>query len=69
MSNTSEPVLIRPSQAALMLSVSRSTVYELIASGTLPSVRVGDRMIRVPVSAIRRMAQSAMAPEADDDAR
>jgi len=65
MSNTSEPVLIRPSQAALMLSVSRSTVYELIASGALPSVKVGDRMIRIPVAAIRRMAQPAL----DEDAR
>jgi excisionase family DNA binding protein len=55
--NWSEPVLIRPAHAARMLSVSRSTVYELIASGQLPSVKVGDRMIRVPIAAILRMAQ------------
>jgi len=65
MANTAEPILIRPSQAALLLSVSRSTVYELIASGQLPSVKVGDRMIRVPVAAIRRMAESAT----NEDAR
>jgi excisionase family DNA binding protein len=58
-------VLVTVQEAARMLSLSRSTVYELIASGALPSVRVGDRMIRVPVAAIRRMAQ----PATDEDAR
>jgi excisionase family DNA binding protein len=65
MSNTAEPVLIRPSQAALMLSVSRSTIYELIASGALPSVKVGDRLLRVPAEAIRRMAK--LPPQAETD--
>jgi excisionase family DNA binding protein len=57
MSNTTEPVLIRPSQAALMLSVSRSTIYQLIASGSLRSVRLEGRMIRVPMAAIRELAE------------
>ncbi len=53
-----EQILVRPVDAAAMLSVSRSSVYELIASGALPSVRVG-RMLRVPVAAIRRLAEQA----------
>ena len=61
--NTAEPMLIRPSQAARLLSVSRSTIYELISSGALPSVKVGDRMIRVPMAAILRMAQPAASDE------
>jgi excisionase family DNA binding protein len=52
-------LMVRPVEAAVMLSISRSSVYELIASGALPSVRVGGRMVRIPVAAIRRMAESA----------
>jgi len=52
-------LMVRPVEAAAMLSISRSSVYELIASGALPSVRVGGRMVRIPVAAIRRMAESA----------
>jgi len=36
-----EPLLVKPSMAAEMLSVSRSTVYEMMASGELPSLKVG----------------------------
>jgi len=52
-------LMVRPVEAAAMLSISRSSVYELIASGALPSVRVGGRMVRIPVAAIHRMAESA----------
>jgi excisionase family DNA binding protein len=40
-----------------MLSVSRSTIYQLIASGSLRSVRLEGRMIRVPMAAIRELAE------------
>ncbi len=39
-----------------MLSISRSSAYELIAAGTIPSVRLG-RMVRVPLEAIRRIVE------------
>jgi excisionase family DNA binding protein len=58
-------LMVRPVEAAAMLSISRSSVYELIASGALPSVRVGARMVRVPVAAIRRMVDRAQ-PATDD---
>jgi excisionase family DNA binding protein len=58
-------LMVRPVEAAAMLSISRSSVYELVASGALPSVRIGGRMVRIPVAAIRRMAESAT----DGDAR
>ncbi len=58
-----EQILVRPIEAAEMLSMSRSSVYELIASGALPSVRVG-RMLRVPVAAIKRLAEQAEAQSA-----
>jgi excisionase family DNA binding protein len=57
-----DPLFVRPSQAAAMLSLSRAKVYQLIAEGTLPSVRLGGS-IRVPVSALRELDTSARATE------
>jgi excisionase family DNA binding protein len=59
MTGKPDVLMVRPVEAAAMLSISRSSVYELVASGALPSVRVGGRMVRIPVAAIRRMAESA----------
>lgn len=36
-----EPLLLRPDEVARRLSISRAAVYRLIASGTIPSVRLG----------------------------
>ena len=36
-----EKLLFRPSEAAEVLGLSRSTVYALVARGELPAVRVG----------------------------
>jgi len=47
-----EPLLLRPSETAQMIGISRSRVYELISSGVLPSIRVGG-VVRVPVDALR----------------
>jgi len=50
-----EPATIRlalsPEQAAAALGVGRTTVYQLIASGRLRSLRVGRRRI-VPMAAL-----------------
>jgi excisionase family DNA binding protein len=46
-----QPALVTIKQAALMLSLGRSTVYELIADGRLEVVHVG-RSVRVPVEAL-----------------
>ncbi len=42
---------LTPTEAAEALSLSRTTVYELIRNGTLPVVRVGRRML-LPVRAL-----------------
>jgi excisionase family DNA binding protein len=47
-----ERLMLRPTEAAEALGVSRSKAYELIASGELPVVRVGG-CVRVPVAALR----------------
>jgi len=47
-----EALLLTPEQAARRLSVGRTTVYALMASGELQSVNIG-RCRRVPLSALR----------------
>lgn len=46
-----EPLLLRVDEAAEALALSRTKVYELMASGELESVKVG-RSRRVPRSAL-----------------
>lgn len=47
-----EPLLVRVEEAARILSLSRSTVYEMMDAGELPSVRRGMAR-RIPVAALR----------------
>jgi len=54
-----ERILLRPAEAAEMIGVSWSKIYELIASGAIPSVRLQDgRMIRVPAAALKALAKN-----------
>ena len=48
-----EKLLYTPVEAAQALGVSRSTVYVLMASGDLPSVRIGSSR-RIPADGLRR---------------
>jgi excisionase family DNA binding protein len=50
-----ERVLLRPEEAAAAIGVSRAKVYELIASGEIPSKRVGSRL-RISVDLLREWA-------------
>jgi excisionase family DNA binding protein len=45
-------ILLRPIEAAEAIGIGRSKVYELLASGELPSIRIGGS-VRVPVDALR----------------
>lgn len=45
-------LLLRPIEAAEAIGIGRSKVYELLASGELPSIRIGSS-VRVPVDALR----------------
>jgi excisionase family DNA binding protein len=51
-----EKIFAKPSEAAEALGLGLSKTYQLIANGTLPSVRIG-KSIRVPVEALRRWAE------------
>lgn len=46
------PLLYRPEEAASILGVSRTRVYDLIGSGALRSVKLG-RARRIPMEALR----------------
>jgi excisionase family DNA binding protein len=47
-----DKLLVRPAEAAEMLGVGRSTIYQLPKLGVFPTVRVG-RSTRVPVKELR----------------
>ncbi len=57
-------LMLRPVEVAEVLGIGRSKVYELLASGEIPCVRLGTKsgkgrgaMIRVPVDALREWVE------------
>jgi excisionase family DNA binding protein len=46
-----QPLLLRPEDAARILSLGRSKVFEMIASGELPSLKFG-KSRRIPSAAL-----------------
>lgn len=56
-----EPLLVRVEEAARMLSLSRSTIYEMLDAGELPSVRRGTAR-RIPLEALRAWVQQQLTP-------
>lgn len=49
-------LLLRPEEAAEVLSIGRSKVYELMGAGVLASVRIGSSR-RIPVDALCEFVQ------------
>jgi excisionase family DNA binding protein len=49
-------LLLKPEEAATVLGVSRSTLYELLAAGAVESVHIG-KSRRVPVAALERYVE------------
>ena len=63
MSSRVEPVVVTVADAATMLSVGRSRIYELIQSGDLASVKLGASR-RLTIKSIRQLlARNAMPPQ------
>ena len=50
----SERLLYRPREVADLLGISRTTAYELIEAGEIPSLRLGKGCLRVPADALRK---------------
>ena len=61
-----DKLLVSPEEAAELLGVGRSTVYDLMRTLALPSVKIG-RCRRIPVSALRAFVD-ALALSALSDA-
>ena len=57
-------LLLRPAEAAEAIGVSRSRMYELLASGDVPSIRVG-RTVRVPVAALQAWIAERLRTDAE----
>lgn len=59
-------LLLRPSEAATALGIGRSKTYALIASGEIPSLRIGSS-VRVPLVALRAWVEQQVGqPHARD---
>jgi len=52
-----EKLLLRVSEAAELLSIARSKAYEMVASGELPSKKLGGRSIRIPAKQLREWVE------------
>lgn len=52
-----EPKLMRIDEAARYLAIGRSTVYELIARGEIPTVHFG-RAVRIPTEWLRDLIEA-----------
>lgn len=55
-----DSALLRTREACDWLGVGRSTLFELIADGSLPSVKIG-RARRVPVGSVRAYVRQLVA--------
>ena len=54
-----EPLLVRVEEDARLLSLSRSTIYEMLDRNELPSVRCGAAR-RIPLAALRAWVEQHM---------
>ena len=57
-------LMLRPVEAADAIGVSRSKVYELIAAGQIPSVKLAG-CVRVPVDALKQWIERQLAERAE----
>jgi excisionase family DNA binding protein len=57
-----EKLLLTPEEAAELLSVGRTTVYDLIRLGALASVKIG-KARRVPADAVRQYVDRLVATQ------
>ena len=48
-----ERLLLRPAETAEAIGVSRRKVYELIATGEIPSIKLSGGSVRVPGDSLR----------------
>lgn len=57
-------LLMTPAEAAASIGVGRTRIYDMIAKGVLPSVRIG-RSVRVPMEGLKAWIEMQVAGSAD----
>jgi len=58
-----DKLLLKPEEAAELLSIGRSKIYELIGTGELASVRIGTSR-RIPADALAEFVRELRSPVA-----
>jgi excisionase family DNA binding protein len=58
------PLLWSPTEAAKRLGIGRATVYELLTTGQLASLKIGARRL-IPDSEVRRFIDARLADSAE----
>ena len=61
-------IAVSPAECSRLLMQSRTKIYEMLATGELPSFRWG-RSRRIPVEALRRLVNEMAATDANDRGR
>jgi excisionase family DNA binding protein len=56
-----QPLTVTVEQAAKLLGIGRSTAYELVHTGDIPSLRLGRRIV-IPVERLRHLLAAASSP-------
>ncbi len=59
-----DKLLLKPAEVTEILGIGRSRIYQMLACGALPSVRIG-RSIRIPSSALREWVKECQAVPQD----
>ena len=59
-----DKLLLRPTEAADLIGVGRSKLYQLLATGELPSIRIGGS-VRVPLQKLRDWVDEKALDDAD----
>lgn len=54
-----DPILLKPGEVAMLLGIGRSKAYEMIASGTLRSIKLG-KCVRVPAESLREWVEAQL---------
>lgn len=55
-----ERLLLRPREAAKLLNISKTKLYELLAVGAIPSIKLAPRVTRIPRRALEELATQAV---------
>ncbi len=55
---THQPIAVGPDDAARLIGIGRSKLYELLSDGVIPSVKIGTRRV-IPVRALAELVGGA----------